>query len=174
MITLPQKGDSLQEELRLHSRYIRDKLVPLLAKQPKLNHSDTVCLRAIFKVLDGVTMTLELLRFSRIEKGLKVIAAPGNTSWPLDLHTRATGLLSKWEEELGPLKNIRADLFGPGGRMHGVRKIMWKDGQVPDDVWRCSIRVRCVNDDCAGGKISMVCGGLSGSVSSPCVWPSRL
>ena len=130
----PRKGSSVKEELLIHSRYIRDTLVPLLAKQPKLSHSDTVCLRSVFKCLDTVPMTLDLLRYSRIEKALMVIAGSVNTSWPLDILARAKALLSKWEDELGPLKNIRADLYGPGGRMEGVRKITWKDGRVPDDV----------------------------------------
>lgn len=139
----PQKTASVREDLLLHSRYIRDTLVPLVAKQPKLSHSDSICLRSIFKTLDVVPMTLELLRYSRIEKALIVIAAPGNAYWPMDILDRAEGLISKWEDKLGPLKNLRADLYGPGGRMEGVRKITWKDGTVPDDVRHIQKHMRC-------------------------------
>lgn len=130
------KGASIREELRLHSRYIRDTLVPLLAKQCSLNRSDHVCLHSIFTALDIIPMTLDLLRYSRIEKALMVIAATGNICWPRDILEHAEELIAKWEEELGPLRNLRADLYGPGGRMEGVRKITWKDGGVPDDVRR--------------------------------------
>lgn len=128
------KGASAGEELLLSSRYIRDTLVPLLAKQPKLSHADSLCLRSIFKTLDVTPMTVDLLRRSRIHKALLVIAATGDASWPMDILVRAEELIAKWEDELGPLKHLRADLYGPGGRMEGVRKMTWKGGPVPDDV----------------------------------------
>lgn len=67
----------LRDELRLHTRYIRDTLVPLLSRQPRLTPSDTVLLRSIFKKLESTHITLDLLRYSRIEKALMVIAATG-------------------------------------------------------------------------------------------------
>lgn len=134
MQPLPRKGAWVGEELLLHSRYIRDTLVPLLAKQPKLSHSDVLCLRSIFQTLDATPMTLDLLRYSRIEKALMVIAATGNACWPMDILVRAEELITKWEADLGPLKHLRVDLYGPGGRMEGVRKLTWKGGRVPDDV----------------------------------------
>ena len=65
-----------------------------------------------------------------------VIAATGATSWPLDIIEMAEELVVKWEDGLGPLKNLRADLYGPGGRLEGVRKITnWRDGaRERDDV----------------------------------------
>ena len=63
-----------------------------------------------------------------------VIAATGNACWPLDILVHAEELVTKWEDELGPLKNLRADLYGPGGRMERIRKINRKDGRVLDDV----------------------------------------
>lgn len=130
----PLQGASLREDLRLHSRYIRDTLGPILAQQPKLSHSDIARLRSIFKELDSVPMTLDLLRFSRIEKAMMVIAATGNASWPLEIVVHAEELITKWEEELGPLKNLRADLYGPGGRLEGVRKVTtWRHGIYEKD-----------------------------------------
>lgn len=147
----------MREELRLHSRYIRDTLVPLLAKQHKLNRSDSVCLHSIFQTLDAIPMTLDLLRYSRIEKALMVIAAIGNLCWPMDILVHAEELITKWEDELGPLKNLRADLYGPGGRMEGVKKITWKDGHVPDDVRQVSTDMHCLINSTIGGEIGLVC-----------------
>ena len=143
----PRKGSSIREDLLLHSRYIRDTLAPLLAKQPKLNHSDSVCLHSIFKSLDAIPVTIGLLRYSHIEKALVVIVAAGNVYWPMDIVVHAEKLIAKWEENLGPLKNLRADLYGPGGRMEGLRKISWKNGREPDDVRQVSTYMRCLNDN---------------------------
>ena len=149
----PRKGSSVREELLLHSRYIRDTLAPLLAKQPKLNHSDSVCLHSLFKSLDGIPVTIDLLRYSRIEKALMVIVAAGNVYWPMDIVVHAEKLIAKWEEELGPLKNLRADLYGPGGRMEGIRKISWKNGHEPDDVRQVSTYMDCWNDNTRRGSL---------------------
>ena len=142
--------------MQLHSRYIRDTLVPLLAKQIKLNESDYVCLHSIFKTLDGIAMTLDLLRFSRMEKALMVIVAMGNTCWPLDILERAEDMITKWEDELGPLKNLRADLYGPGGRMEGVKKIMLKNESTPDNVRQVPTNVHCLHNNIIGDEISLV------------------
>ena len=157
MKPLPRKGASVREELRLHSRYIRDTLVPLLAKEPRLNPSDSVCLRSILKTLETIPMTLDLLRYSRIEKALMVIATTGNACWPIDILMQAEELITKWEDELGPLKNLRADLYGPGGRMEGVRKITGKDGLLPGDVRQFPTHMRCLNNNSTGGEINLVC-----------------
>lgn len=156
MKSSPRKGESIREELRLHSRYIRDTLVPLLDKQPKLKHSDIVCLQSILKTLDAVPMTLDLLRYSRIEKALMVIVATGNSYWPIDIQMHAEELITKWEDGLGPLKNLRADLYGPGGRMEGVRKMTWKNGRIPDDVRQVPTYMRCLNNKTKGGQIRLV------------------
>ena len=152
----PRKASSVREELLLHSRYIRDTLVPLLAKEPKLNYSDTLCLRSIFKILEETPMTLDLLRSSHIHKALMVIVATESASWPMDILVRAEDLMTKWEDELGPLKDLRADLYGPGGRMEGVRRLIWKGGQGPDDVLNVQTSMRCLNNNSIGGKISLV------------------
>lgn len=170
----PLKGVSIREELRLHSRYIRDTLVPLLSKQPKLTRSDSVCLHSIFDTLDTVAMTLDLLRYSRIEKALMVIAASGNACWPLEILVHAEELITKWEDELGPLKNLRADLYGPGGRMEGVRKITWKDGRVPDDVLQVLIHMGSLNNNSTGDEISLVCRRSTETIPSPRFRPPRL
>lgn len=163
----PPKGASIREELRLHSRYIRDTLVPLLPQQRKLSHSDSVCLHSIFRSLDTIPMTLELLRYSRIEKALMAIATMGSAYWPMEILAHAAVLITKWEDELGPLKNLRADLYGPGGRMEGVRKITWKDGGVPDDVREILIHKGRLDNDTIGDEISLVYRRGNEPISSP-------
>ena len=128
---------TLREELRLHSRHIRDTLVPQLALQPRLNHADKALLWSIFRKLDSADVTLDVLRYSRIEKALMVIAATGASTWPIDAVGKAEEIIQKWEDELGPLKTLRADLHGPGGRLEGVRKISHGNGK--DDV--CMARI---------------------------------
>ena len=101
-------------------------------------------------------MTLDLLRSSRIHKALMIIVATETASWPMDILVRAEELITKWEDELGPLKNLRADLYGPGGRMEGVRKLTWKGGPGPDDVPNVQTSMHCLNNNNTGGEISLV------------------
>ena len=85
-----------------------------------------------------------------------VIVATGDASWPMDILVRAEELIAKWEDELGPLKNLRADLYGPGGRMEGVRKLTWKGGRVPDDVLYVQSFMCCPNNNSTGCEIGLV------------------
>ena len=128
---------STRDELRLHSRYIRDTLVPHLSREQSLSHSDTVIVHNIFKKLKSTPMTLDLLRFSRMEKALMVIIATGASCWPMELVVKAEEMMQKWEDQIGPLKDLRADLYGPGGKLEGLRKITtWEYGrEQKDDVW---------------------------------------
>ena len=128
---------STRDELRLHSRYIRDALVPHLSREQSLSHSDTVIVHNIFKKLKSTPMTLDLLRFSRMEKALMVIIATGASCWPMELVVKAEEMMQKWEDQIGPLKDLRADLYGPGGKLEGLRKITtWEYGrEQKDDVW---------------------------------------
>ena len=81
---------SLRDELRLHARYIRDTLVPILSRQSKLTHSDNLLLRSIFKKLEALNVTLDLLRCSRVEKALMVIAATGTSTVMLPSQSKLT------------------------------------------------------------------------------------
>jgi len=77
----------------------------------------------------------------------------------MELVAQAEELIQKWEDELGPLKNLRSDLYGPGGRLEGVRKLTDKKKDSPfeaDDVSLGSVlRERC---SCFQGvKVCMVC-----------------
>lgn len=116
--------EAVRDELRTHSRYIRDNLVPLVAcgGESQLNNRDLALLHSTLDRIDAIPMTLSLLSYSRIDKALLRIA-PTCTKWPVDISTQAQTIVSKWENELGPLRNLRADLWGPGGRLEGVRKL---------------------------------------------------
>lgn len=86
-----------------------------------------------------------------------VIAATGNSYWPMEILEHAEELITRWEDDLGPLKDLKADLYGPGGRMEGVRKITWEDGRLPDDVWRIPTHMGSSDNIPIGDEISLVC-----------------
>lgn len=122
--------ESIRDELRTHSSYIRDNLVPLVAcrAESQLNIRDLALLKSTLDRIDAIPMTLSLLRYSRIEKALLRIS-PACAKWPAEIARKAVEILWKWENELGPLQNLRADLWGPGGRLEGLRKLE----KPPDD-----------------------------------------
>ena len=110
------------EDLLTHSRFIRDKLAPLIATRGHsgLDLEDASTLRSIMVSLNAVPMTLDLLRFSRVDKALKVISL--GSDWPLDLMMQAEELVTKWEMALGSLQSIHTDLWGPRGRLQGIKR----------------------------------------------------
>ena len=149
---------SVRDELRLHSRYIRDTLVPLLSRQHKLSHADTALVHSIFKKLKSTTITLDLLRYSRMEKALMVIVATGATCWPMEVVVSAEEMIQKWEDQLGPLKDLRSDLYGPDGKLEGLKKITtWESGRGErDDVWTKTMAIdRMLNY--LGCQVRVVC-----------------
>ena len=121
----PQAGNT-PEDLLTHSRFIRDRLAPLVASkgQHALNGDDISTLRSIMVGLNAVPMTSDLLRYSRIDKALRVIAM--GSGWPLAFMTQAEELITKWELALGSLQSIQTDLWGPGERLEGTKR---KKGQ---------------------------------------------
>ena len=126
-------AEPLAQNLRDSQRWIRDYLGPLLAGDGKFSldryHVDQ--LREILLGLNDINISLDLLRFSRIEKALMLITAAGG--WPIDAVEMAVELLEKWEQNLGSLKGIRADLWGPGGRLDGL--IQSEFPRTDDDVF---------------------------------------
>lgn len=120
----------VREELRTHSRYIRDTLIPLIGGDGgdhELNSRDMALLRSTLLKVNAISVTLDVLRFSRIEKALMLISTPG---WPADIAAMARKILVRWEDALGPLQELHADLWGIGGRLEGVRKVEFT---MPDD-----------------------------------------
>lgn len=128
----------IREELRTHSRYIRDNLMPLVGRNGRdcgLNSRDLALLRSTLLKVNAIPVTLDVLRFSRIGKALVLISTPG---WPADIAAMARKILVRWEDALGPLQELRADLWGIGGRLEGVRKVEFT---MPDDAeWVSSWR----------------------------------
>ena len=114
---------NVKENLLCHSRYIRDTLAPVVIREGgKLNDQQAISLKTIFASISAIKMTVELLQYSRIEKALNLIVVEGS-AWPVEATLLSEALLSAWEESLGSLKNIRADLWGPGGRLEGIKKL---------------------------------------------------
>ena len=59
----------------------------------------------------------------------------------MEVVVQAEALIQKWENQLGPLKNLRSDLYGPGGRLEGVRKI--SDGRKGSAYEKDDVYVHC-------------------------------
>jgi hypothetical protein len=118
--------DNVPKKMLKCSRHIRDTLAPLVAfgGACMLNDEDAVFLRRTLDRLDAVPMTLDLLCYSRIHKALATMAT--DSGWPAVTANYARIILKKWENQFGPLDDLRADLWGPGGRMEGLKKT--KDG----------------------------------------------
>ena len=91
-------------ELRTHARFIRDSLPHILGRQPQLSSTDEATLRMIFDLLGDISITVDLLRFSRMEKALQLVAE--TRLFPPAYAKRAADLLVQWEDQLGSLKNI--------------------------------------------------------------------
>lgn len=123
--------EDIRETLLTHSRYIRDTLLPLVANDQGsgLNYRDLSILRAILNDVNATPVTLELLRYSRIAKALAIITT--DTRWPADTAMKASRILQKWEKPLGRVDDLRIDLWGPGGRLEGLKKAkVWWPGTV--------------------------------------------
>ncbi|KAL8925368.1 MAG: hypothetical protein Q9172_002248 [Xanthocarpia lactea] len=124
-----------KEDLLCHSRYIRDTLAPKIAKDDGLGSGthafDLDPLRSALDELFKVPMTLDILRFSRMEKALQRIVEASGSDWPPDIVLKAKNLIARWESSLGPLQRVRTDLWAPGGRLEGFAKphgwFRWED-----------------------------------------------
>ena len=113
---------TIKSNLRAHSRYIRDTLQPHLSTPgATLTPTELSTLKSIFASVSAIPITLELLQYSRIEKAVAVVASGGG-AWPADASLMAETLLNRWEEKVGPMKNVKADLWGQGGRLEGVQE----------------------------------------------------
>ena len=80
----------------------------------------------------------------------------------MELVVKAEELIQVWEDELGPLKRVRADLYGPGGRLEGVRKITngKKESLYEKDDVRVDVLLRATRSCISGVEVGMVsfCG----------------
>ena len=77
--------DDIRDELLQHSRYIRDYLAPILADHATLPAIELALMSSIIKRVGAVPMTIELLRYSRIEKALNFVVYEAQECWPSDI-----------------------------------------------------------------------------------------
>lgn len=115
-----------KEDLLCHSRWIRDHLAPKIAKDGSSadgkNPYDLAPLRSALDELLESPMTLDILRFSRMEKALQRIVGANRGDWPPDIVLKAKHLVGRWENSFGPLQRVRTDLWATGGRLEGFAK----------------------------------------------------
>ena len=124
---------STKDEFRLHSRYIRETLAPMLANSgTSLPASEVYPLESILARTAATTVNLNHLRYSHIEKALMLLVnTDERTFWPTNSIAKAKMLLKKWEGDVRSLENLRADLFAEDGRLERTFKASyWNNGTV--------------------------------------------
>lgn len=123
------------EFLRQQARWIRDDLDPQVARDgPEALHADDLLnLDELLRRLVAARIQLDDIRFSRLHLAVTAICGKA-TRWPTKLIEKADALEKAWEKEHGPLKNITAPLYEPGGRLNGICK--------PDDLSKEKLIIR--------------------------------
>lgn len=124
--------DSLTPQALLYwARWIRDVLTPLLDRNSYARRSEDKLSNFLifFADLRHTPVTVDSLRNSCIHSALGHIVEQ-KMRWPDWIVQEAQELLQDWEKELGSLRSIHADLWGPGGRLEGVKEL---------DEWQNSI-----------------------------------
>ena len=123
----------IQDELLEHSRFIRDWLVPMLDKGCQIPETEIEILSEILERLGSLRITVELLRYSRVEKGLLAILETESFAWPTRIVEKSRYLLRKWEISLGqPCASIRADFFGSHGRLESLSVATFRRSSAPE------------------------------------------
>ena len=149
-----------RDELRFWSRYIRDVLSPLIRngggsdlKAQELNDLEAF----LDKLASRGSVDKETLRFSKLHIALMGIASSGS-GWMQNVVMKVDALLEGWKREFGPLHELRSDLWGPGGRLHGLKRLNEKgmdDGGSGLDQYKerkqcVSVPVAANNSWCSG------------------------
>ncbi|KAI9840232.1 MAG: hypothetical protein M1838_004153, partial [Thelocarpon superellum] len=114
---------SLEHELRRESQYIRNILAPVVCQYGgKAFSGDTLILLMTFlERLEQTTVSLDVIRRSRIEKALFEITDEGS-GWPVSLMELAARILKTWNIRMGDLRDLRAPLWDKDMRMARCRK----------------------------------------------------
>ena len=113
-----------RDELRTWSQYIRDTLIPELKDGTEVALATNIIevIRTFLYELRTTHIDVDVLRYSRLHSALKEICMMADR-WPTTITLPATALLKTWEIKYGPLNDITADLWGPGGRLEGLIKL---------------------------------------------------
>lgn len=130
-VFVSQRDSLTPQALQYWARWIRDVLAPILARGSYTSLSeDNLYLSnflMFFADLRHTAVTVDSLKNSRIHSALAHIVEQ-KMAWPDWIVEEAQELLQAWENELGSLRSIRADLWGPGGRLEGVKELdEWRD-----------------------------------------------
>ncbi|MCJ1378322.1 hypothetical protein MMC17_001419 [Xylographa soralifera] len=117
-------GGPNRDELRTWSQYIRDTLIPELKDGTEVALAPSIIeeVRSFLYELRTTYVDVDVLRYSRLHTALKEVCVMGDR-WPTTITLPAKALLRAWEIRYGPLKDITADLWGPGGRLEGLMKL---------------------------------------------------
>lgn len=134
-----QRANLTPEALRYWGRWIRDVLAPLLAREShaSLSEDNLSAFLIFFADLRYTPVTVDSLRNSRIHSALGHIVEQ-KVRWPDWIVQEAQELLQDWEKDLGSLRSIKADLWGPGGRLEGVKELEeWQDSIMWGNNFAC-------------------------------------
>ena len=110
--------------LRCWSRWIRDVLIPAVKEKggDTLSPTSLANLKVFFNDLEKTTIDLDQLRFSRIHNALSEVCVL-KSNWPEGIVKKALAVLVSFEQRLGPLKDVRTDLWAVGGRLEGIVRL---------------------------------------------------
>ena len=112
-----------REEIRYRTGHIRDTLAPQVARGGEHAISG-VSVKEVDRFLADikkVKMDIELLNYSRVHKALIEMSTFGS-GWSPAIMWKSEMVLLTWEEEIGSLRELRADLWGEGGRLEGLKR----------------------------------------------------
>lgn len=107
--------------LKQTASWIRDELERQVARDGPnaLKPNDVLLLHTLLLDLQDAPTSIHTLRHSRIYLAVQEICSKASR-WPGKLIDEADRLVEVWEEEFGPLKNIRTPLYQMGGRLYGI------------------------------------------------------
>ncbi|MCJ1476127.1 hypothetical protein MMC13_004792 [Lambiella insularis] len=113
-----------RDELRAWSQRIRDNLIPELNDGPEVALSATTLgtIEDFLEELSAASIEIETLRYSRIHNALKEMCEIADR-WTPPIVSAAEMLLLKWEIWFKSLKDVEADLWGPSGRLEGLKRV---------------------------------------------------
>jgi hypothetical protein len=114
-------SDLSLERLRATASWIRNDLDPLVSRNGPSALDPDVCLtlHSLMLSLQSQHVPILILRHSRIYLAVREMCGKA-TRWPGRLVDEADIVIEKWEQTVGPLRNIRTPLYEQGGRLHGI------------------------------------------------------